>query len=114
MKNLLALTKEYIENENFFKESKNKYRDKNEEIKKTVKSHAKFKVGDKVIADIGWRNEDFNGGIIRQIVVLIPHGEKALLVGYKIGKVTKSGKIHKTQDIYYSAIEENKVRECAG
>ena len=114
MKTLKELTEEYVENENFFKESKNKYRDKNEEIKKTVRSHAKFKVGDKVIADIGWRNEDFNGGIIRQIVVLVSYGEKTLLVGYKIGKITKSGKMHKTQDIWHSAIEENNVRECAG
>lgn len=78
------------------------------DILEGVRSLAKFKPGDKVV----WTKNGFSGiirGIIRDVVADRPGPYNPLRVAYKVGKITKSGEIHKTHDITWSPVPEEEL-----
>lgn len=70
-----------------------------------VRDLSKYKPGDRV----AWKGSP---GIIRDVVSDRPGYNTPLRVAYRVGKKTKSGDIHKTQDIYYCPIPEEELSDA--
>ena len=113
MKTLEELQKEYVEAEATLNAAKDAYFDKVVEIKKAVVQYAKFKVGDKINHVFkGWRENDpftRKPGIIREVIAGSDYGNEPIAPRYIVGKITKSGAIHGSQNINYSSIAESDI-----
>lgn len=99
-----------FENKRFNQFRKNHNQDI-KEIKQQVIQHAKYTLGQKVnYTHIqSWTKEEIiDNGIIREITPSTGYGDE-LSVGYVVGKITKSGLLHKSQNITYSPIPENEI-----
>ena len=109
MRTLKSLQTEYNANEKNIQTAKKSYDQNKNNILENVIELAKYKAGDTVIVKDIWR-EIHKKGIIRQIVGIDMYSNK-LSVYYIIGKITKSGKIHKTLNDPYSNIAEKDIIE---
>lgn len=77
-----------------------------EEYIKEFLAYAKYREGDQIeFLDRSWGKSDKKEGIIRKVKVIIE--SNSLFIAYDVGKVTKSGKIHKSHNITYRPIHED-------
>jgi hypothetical protein len=81
-----------------------------ETIKVEMMKLAKFKVGQKVIADRG-KFSIKEEGFIRKVYVGIARWNDKLNVLYIIAKTTRNGKMHKSQNINWFGFTEKEITE---
>ena len=112
MKTLEELQREYIIAVGIKNEATSDFFIKSEELKEQALKLAKYKTGQKVRAKIssGLSGDGIETGIIRNIIAKGGYSDK-LSIRYVVGKMTKSGYMHKVQNINYSAIEEKDIIE---
>lgn len=77
-----------------------------ESLHQEVISLAKYKPGEKVVFKTYNRKEV--SGIIRSVHAHQRYSNELCLC-YEVGKITKSGKMHKSQNAYYAKINEDKL-----
>jgi len=113
MKTLVELQEEYKEEEESFKMLEQEHRERVARIKADVMSYAKYATGDRVWhlarnydGETRWRE----CGIVRAISAGKEFcGKDEIVPLYTVGKVTKSGAIHATQNLGYSGIPEEDI-----
>lgn len=112
MKTLEELQVEYNEAVEIKQKALGDFFIKSEELKEQTLKLAKYKVGQKASIKIeyGMRGDEIETGIIRNIITKNRYSDK-LYIGYVVGKITKSGAMHKIQNVSYSAIEESNIIE---
>lgn len=99
MNKLEELKEEYIKNDLKHSRAVVEYTEKRKSLEKQMISLASFSVGDHV---------KFEGqiGIVREIEINKKWREDEPAIEYRVGKITKSGKIHGIHNIHYTAIPE--------
>ena len=115
MKTLEELNSEWVKAKDSFEMSRKSYDEKVKEIKTAVIEHAKYKTGEKVF----YVRKLYNGkseklpGIVRIIKGKNYFSDDPILPCYEVGKITKSGAIHASQNIHYGEIYESEMEPFA-
>ena len=112
MDKLKKLQLEYAHETGKYREIVEEYDELLEKIRKDIKKLARYKVGDKIyrVYCPEYRKTDKEAGIIREITTK-PYCWQSDKIGifYIIGKITKSGKMHKNQNITYNPLSEEMI-----
>lgn len=109
MKTIEELQLDYYNENRLLTEAKDRYKINTDLIKSKVMLYAKYKPGEKIsFKEESHKGEKIHTGIIRHVFPMAKYSN-TLGVYYSIGKITKSGEIHKSHDIVYHRVAEKDI-----